>query len=49
MFLVPDSGEKINVFVTIPSAIAETSMALYLVVFGVRTRKPQTERILAVA
>ena len=37
VFLVPDSGEKINVFVTIPSAIAEISMLLYLLVKGVRT------------
>ena len=40
VFLVPDFGEKINVFVTIPSAIAEISMVLYLLVFGVRTVKP---------
>ena len=40
VFLVPDSGEKINVFITIPSAIAETSMMLYLLVKGVKTPKP---------
>jgi hypothetical protein len=36
VFLLPDSGEKINVFVTIPSAIAEISMVLYLLVVGVK-------------
>jgi Domain of unknown function (DUF4386) len=40
VFLVPDYGEKINTFVTLPSAIAEISMVLYLLVFGVRTPKP---------
>jgi len=39
VFLVPDYGEKINTFVTLPSAIAEISMVLYLLVFGVRTPK----------
>jgi hypothetical protein len=48
VFLIPDSGEKINVFVTIPSAIAEISMLLYLLVFGVKTPK-QTEREAAIA
>ena len=49
VFLIPDFGEKINVFVTIPSAIAEISMLLYLLVIGVRTIKPKTQRILAAA
>src|SRR4029077_16820444 len=40
VFLVPDIGEKINVFVTIPSAIAEISMVLYLLVIGVKTPHP---------
>jgi hypothetical protein len=40
VFLVPDFGEKINVFVTIPSAIAEIWMVLYLLVIGVRRVKP---------
>jgi len=39
VFLVPDFGEKINVFVTLPSAIAEISMVVYLLVIGVRTVK----------
>jgi hypothetical protein len=47
VFLVPDSGEKINVFVTIPSAIAEISMVLYLLVIGVKSPK-STERTAAV-
>jgi hypothetical protein len=40
VFLVPDFGEKLNVFVTIPSAIAEIWMVLYLLVVGVRVQKP---------
>lgn len=39
VFLVPDYGEKINTFVTLPSAIAELSMVGYLLVFGVKTPK----------
>jgi hypothetical protein len=49
VFLVPDAGEKINVFVTIPSAIGEVSMVLYLLVVGVKSTNPATERILAAA
>ncbi len=52
VFLVPDFalGEKINVFVTIPSALAEISMVLYLLVVGVKTpRKTREERLLAAA
>ena len=37
VFLIPDLGEKINTFVTIPSAIAEIWMLGYLLVIGVRT------------
>jgi hypothetical protein len=48
VFLVPDSGEKINILVTIPSAIAEISMLGYLLVVGVKTPKPAT-RVPAVA
>jgi hypothetical protein len=44
-FLVPDFGVKIHAFIVIPSAIAEISMVLYLLVIGVRTQKPD-ERIL---
>ena len=39
VFLIPDFGERINTFVTIPSAIAEISMVVYLLVVGVRTSK----------
>ncbi len=52
VFLVPDFdlGEKINVFVTIPSAIAEISMVLYLLVIGVKIPKQNRgDRILAAA
>ena len=45
-FLVPDFGKEIHGFVTIPSAIAEISLVLYLLVIGVKTVKPD-ERILA--
>jgi hypothetical protein len=45
VFLVPDSGEKINTFVTLPSAIAELSMVGYLLVKGVRTEGPRLGRI----
>jgi len=48
VFLVPDVGEKINVFVTIPSAIAEISMVLYLLVIGVKVPQP-VARVLAAA
>ena len=37
VFLVPDVGERINVIITIPSAIAEIWMVLYLLLIGVRT------------
>lgn len=50
VFLVPDSGEKINTFVTLPSAVAELSMVGYLLVVGVKTSKQnRDERILAAA
>jgi len=45
-FLVPDFGQIIHAFIWIPSAIAEISMVLYLLVIGVRTVKPD-ERIRA--
>jgi len=37
VFLFPDVGGKLNVLVTIPSAIAEIWMVIYLLVIGVRT------------
>jgi len=48
-YLLPDFGQTIHTFVVIPSAIAEISMVLYLLVIGVRTvkiRKPD-EHVLA--
>ena len=44
LFLVPDFGKAIHGLVNIPSAIAEVSMVLYLLVIGVKTQKP-VERI----
>ena len=44
LFLVPDFGVKIHTFLVIPSALAEISMVVYLLVIGVRTQKPD-ERI----
>jgi hypothetical protein len=40
LFLVPDVGQTIHGYITIPSALAEISMVLYLLVIGVRTQKP---------
>jgi hypothetical protein len=39
-FLVPDFGKAIHGYVTIPSAIAQISMVLYLLVIGVKNVKP---------
>lgn len=39
-FLLPDFGQKIHGFVTIPSAIAEISMVFYLLIVGVKRVKP---------
>jgi hypothetical protein len=47
-FLVPDFGKEIHTFIVIPSAIAEISMVVYLLVIGVRTPKSDA-RIAAVA
>jgi hypothetical protein len=47
-FLVPDLGNAIHSYVTIPSAIAEIWMVGYLLVIGVKTKK-SVERILAAA
>jgi hypothetical protein len=49
VFLVPDHGEGINVAVTIPSAVAEIAMVLYLLVVGVKAVKPDggSERTLS--
>jgi Domain of unknown function (DUF4386) len=45
-FLVPDFGKEIHSFIWIPSALAEISMVVYLLVIGVRIQKPD-ERISA--
>jgi Domain of unknown function (DUF4386) len=37
-FLVPDLGKAIHGYITIPSAIAEVSMLVYLLVIGVNTK-----------
>jgi hypothetical protein len=39
-FLVPDIGHSIHAFIVIPSALAEISMVVYLLVIGVRTPRP---------
>ena len=39
-FLAPGTGQKINTFITIPSAIAEVWMVVYLLVIGVKTVEP---------
>lgn len=43
-FLIPGSGQTINTVITIPSAIAEVSMVLYLLVIGVKTIEPDDLR-----
>jgi hypothetical protein len=48
-FLVPDVAKAIHGFATILPAIAEPSMVLYLLIVGVKTAKPKTERVLAAA
>ncbi len=44
LFLAPDFDKVIHGFITIPSAIAEITMVLYLLIFGVMATKP-AERI----
>ena len=44
LFLVTDIDQKIHTFLVIPSAIAEISMVLYLLVIGVKTVKPDARR-----
>ncbi len=39
-FLLPALAPKIHAFIVIPSAIAEISMVLYLLVVGVKTGQP---------
>lgn len=40
VFLVPAIGNEIIGFITVPSAIAEISMDVYLLVIGVKTTRP---------
>jgi len=44
-FLAPGFGQMIHGFITIPSAIAEISMVLYLLIIGVRNGKAGDEMI----
>ena len=44
-FLVPDFGQKIHAFIIIPSAIAEISMVLYLLIIGIKTQKPGEQNL----
>jgi hypothetical protein len=37
LFLVPDFGKQVNAFLVIPPTVGEMWMALYLLVFGVRS------------
>lgn len=39
-FLLPELGQAIHAFIVLPSAVAEISMVLYLLVVGVRTVEP---------
>jgi Domain of unknown function (DUF4386) len=39
-FAAPDFGNAIHGFITIPSAVAELPMVVYLLVIGVKTAKP---------
>jgi hypothetical protein len=41
-FLLPGFDQIIHIFIVIPSAIAEISMVLYLLVVGVKTTKENT-------
>ena len=47
-FLIPGSGQTINTVITIPSAIAEICMVVYLIVIGVKTSTP-AEQVTATA
>jgi len=46
-FLVPDVGHTIHGYITIPSAIAEVWMVGYLLVVGVKTKKPAARSLAA--
>jgi hypothetical protein len=44
VFLLPNFGKEIHDLIIIPSAIAEVSMVLYLLIIGVKTVNPKDER-----
>jgi hypothetical protein len=46
-FLVPDFGKAIHGYITFPSAVAEISMVLYLLVIGVKTPKAARPALVA--
>ncbi len=46
-FAAPDLGNAIHGFITIPSAIAELSMVVYLLVIGVKTANPEKRILIA--
>ena len=45
-FLLPDLAKTLHAYITIPSALAEISMVVYLLVVGVRTPR-SSERVAA--
>jgi uncharacterized protein DUF4386 len=48
-FLAPDLGKAVHGYLIILPAVAEPSMVLWLLIVGVKTAKPKTERIVAAA
>jgi hypothetical protein len=48
-FLVPDLGKAIHGYLVIVPAIAEPAMVLWLLIVGIKTSKPKTERALVAA
>jgi hypothetical protein len=46
-FAAPDLGNAIHGLITIPSAIAELSMVVYLLVIGVKTANPEKRTLIA--
>lgn len=48
-FLAPDLSGAVHGFIVIPSALAEISMVVYLLVVGVRTTKPADRAVISPA
>jgi hypothetical protein len=48
-FLAPDFGHRIHALVVVPSAVAEVSMVLYLLIIGVRTVSAEERTVAAAA